>query len=324
MISLGMAIASFVPLVLFWIFGEHHLRAVWRISLGLGFVPAFFVFLWRLNMDEPMHYKKHSMKRIRIPYWLAVKRYWVPLFGISLTWFIFDFIIYPFHIYSSSIINNITGGNQSLTVVLGWSCVIGVFSLPGNVIGAYVCDWIGPRNTMAVGLLFQAIIGFIMSGLFEPLSRNVGAFAVVYGIFLSFASLGPGNCTIILAAKAGPTAVRGQFYAIAAALGKIGALVGTLAFPPIIDAFGGPQSTRGNTGPFWISSGLCVLSIGILMATVGELTHDGMIEEDIKFREYLVANGFDVSMMGIGSETSTRVADEDEKYGSSEDDKVAA
>jgi len=38
---------------------------------------------------------------------------------------------------------------------------------------------------------------------------------------------GPGNCTIILASKTSPTAVRGQFYGIAAAVGKIGAFIGT-------------------------------------------------------------------------------------------------
>lgn len=59
------------------------------------------------------------------------------------------------------------------------------------------------------------------------LTSHIGAFAVVYGIFLSFGELGPGNCLGMLAAKTGPTAVRGQFYGIAAAIGKIGAFVGT-------------------------------------------------------------------------------------------------
>ena len=40
-------------------------------------------------------------------------------------------------------------------------------------------------------------------------------------------SVGPGNCLGMLAAKSGPTAVRGQFYGIAAAIGKIGAFAGT-------------------------------------------------------------------------------------------------
>ena len=42
-----------------------------------------------------------------------------------------------------------------------------------------------------------------------------------------FTVVGPGNCLGMLAAKTGPTAVRGQYYGIAAAVGKIGAFVGT-------------------------------------------------------------------------------------------------
>lgn len=38
---------------------------------------------------------------------------------------------------------------------------------------------------------------------------------------------GPGNCLGLLASKTSPTAVRGQFYGIAAAVGKVGAFVGT-------------------------------------------------------------------------------------------------
>jgi Sugar (and other) transporter len=66
-----------------------------------------------------------------------------------------------------------------------------------------------------------------MSGLYGQLKKHVGAFAVVYGIFLSFGELGPGNCLGLLASKSGPTAVRGQFYGLAAAVGKIGAFAGT-------------------------------------------------------------------------------------------------
>jgi hypothetical protein len=49
MIDFGFVIAAFVPLVLLWIFGLNHLRAVWRISLGLGVIPALAVLVWRLS-----------------------------------------------------------------------------------------------------------------------------------------------------------------------------------------------------------------------------------------------------------------------------------
>ena len=67
-------------------FGENHLRAVWRMSLGLGVIPALVVFFWRLNMDEPERFKKDSMRDTKIPYLLVIKRYWVSLLAISFTW----------------------------------------------------------------------------------------------------------------------------------------------------------------------------------------------------------------------------------------------
>ena len=118
--------------------------------------------------------------------------------------------------------------------------------MPGTIIGAYIVDYLGPKNTMVcpslpivscyhilknasqvLGLVSQAVVGFIMSGLYNLLVSHIAAFAVVYGLFLSLGEVGPGNCLGMLAAKTGPTAVRGQFYGLAAAIGKVGAFVGT-------------------------------------------------------------------------------------------------
>lgn len=158
--------------------------------------------------------------------------------------------------------------------------------MPGTLGGAFLVDYLGPKYTMITGLLLQAVIGFIMSGAYKSLSNNIGAFAVVYGIFLSFGELGPGNCLGLLASKAGPTAVRGQFYGTAAAIGKVGAFVGTWVFPPMITAFShhGADPDRGNTGPFWVGSGLAILSAIIVFLFVQPLNHDGMHEEDIAVR----------------------------------------
>ena len=139
MIDFGFVISSFVPLVLFWMwalpssrfgnlnahsldphrFGNNHLRAVWRLSLGLGVVPALAVLIWRLNMQNPSHYRKNSMRDTRIPYLLIIRRYWVNLLAISLTWFIYDFItcVY-FHIFI------VRCGIQRLTLRPQLSCKI--------------------------------------------------------------------------------------------------------------------------------------------------------------------------------------------------------
>lgn len=329
MIDFGFVVAAFVPLVLYWIFGEHHLRAVWRLSLGLGVIPAVAVFIWRLNMQEPTRFRKDSMARARTPYWLIIKRYWRNLFAICITWFIYDFITYPFSIYSSTVVDTITGNSSALSIVFGWNVVINLFYMPGTIGGALLVDYLGPKHTMILGLMAQAIIGFIMSALYTQLTKHIAAFAVLYGIFLSFGEVGPGNCLGMLAAKTGPTAIRGKFYGIAAAIGKVGAFVGTYVFPDIVNDFqnryGGNNPNIGNTGPFWIGSGLAVLSAIITLVLIKPLTHDGMAEEDRLFREYLEANGYDTSQMGLGlTDESTTFSDGDasEKDGASE--KVAA
>ncbi|KAG7095028.1 hypothetical protein E1B28_005819 [Marasmius oreades] len=317
MIDVGFVIAAFVPLVLFWIFGDNHLRAVWRLSIGLGAVPALLVLIWRIGMEEPERYKRDSMKHAKIPYGLVLKRYGVSLAAISFTWFLYDFIVYPFGLYSSTILNNVTGGSDSLVVVFGWNVVLNLFYIPGTVIGAFIIDYLGPKYTMIAGLLAQAVIGFIMSGLYTRLSGHIAAFAVVYGIFLSLGELGPGNNLGLLASKSSPTAVRGQFYGVAAAIGKIGAFVGTWAFPPMVNAFGGPKSDRGNTGPFWIGSGLAILSALVTFFFIRPLDHDGMMKEDALFREYLEQHGYDTAQMGLGSSDSiaelSSKSDHDEK-----------
>ncbi|PPQ97347.1 hypothetical protein CVT26_006581 [Gymnopilus dilepis] len=308
-LDFGFVIASFVPLILFWILGNDHLNAVWRLSLGLGIIPASAVFLWRLSMDEPVRYKQDCMKYTRIPYVLVLRRYGVRLAAISFVWFLYDFIVYPqFSIYSSIIIDRITGGSENLAVVFGWNVVINLFYMPGTLGGALIIDRLGPKYTMITGLLLQAAIGFIMSGAYEQessMTRHIAAFTAVYGVFLSFGELGPGNCLGLLASKTSPTAVRGQFYGIAAAVGKIGAFIGTWVFPPIIDAFGGPSTTRGNTGPFWIGSGLAILSALVTFVFIEPLDADCMTREDSDFRDYLEAHGFDTSLMGLPGEAST-------------------
>jgi len=196
-----------------------------------------------------------------------------------------------------------TGINANATLVQNWglSVVINLFYMPGTLIGAFCVDFLGPKYTQITGLIFQAIIGFIMSGAYKHLVNVPAAFAVVYGIFLSFGEFGPGNCLGLLAAKSGPTAVRGQFYGVAAAIGKIGAFVGTWAFPPMIAAFshGGTDPDRGNTGPFWVGSGMALLSALVTYLFIHPLTHDGMEREDVEFREYLEAHGWDTSQMGL-------------------------
>ncbi|KDE08170.1 hypothetical protein MVLG_01650 [Microbotryum lychnidis-dioicae p1A1 Lamole] len=299
-IDAAFVVSAFVPLVLLWIAGENHLRVVWRLGFAIGIIPPVLVLFWRLRMAEPARYQVASMKHAPTPYWLTIKRYWKSFLGLSIAWFVYDFIAYPFGIYSSTIVDIITGGSDSLKTIFAWNIVINAFYMPGCIIGAMTVDKIKPKRQMIIGLVLQAVTGFAMSAAFGPLQKHVAGFAVIYGIFLSFGEFGPGDCLGLLASKSWPTAVRGRFYGIAAAIGKIGAFAGTYAFPKIIASF--PAGDKQASGPFWVGSGLAIFSAICVLFLVPEIHADHMTNEDEAFRVYLEANGYDTSRMGLSEE----------------------
>ncbi|GAA5836750.1 hypothetical protein JCM9279_007649 [Rhodotorula babjevae] len=295
-IDVGFVLAALVPYILLFIFGESHLRVIWRLTFGLGIVPALLVLLWRLRMPkEPTRYRESCIKR-NVPYKLVMRRYWRSFLGVSLAWFIYDFITYPFGLFSSIIVDTITGGDDSLKTVFLWALVINLLYIPGTVIGALLVDWLKPKRQIIIFLCLQGAVGFIMSGLYERLVAHIAAFAVVYGIFLSLGEAGPGDNLGLLASKTWPTAVRGQL-----SIGKVGAYVGVWAFPQIIAAF--PEGVSQTRGPFYVGSGLCFLSAIVVFLLVPEVQPNSMAQIDVDFREYLVASGYDISQMGQPEES---------------------
>ena len=89
----------------------------------------------------------------------------------------------------------------------------------------------------------------------------------------------------------------------------------------MIEAFGGDKTTKGNTGPFWVGSGLAIFSALTTLLLIRPLSHDGMIEEDEKFRQYLEEHGYDVTHMGLRSESDSTI-DTAEKRSSDIDEDV--
>lgn len=148
-----------------------------------------------------------------------------------------------------------------------------------------------------------------MAGVYDKILKQVAAFAVVYGIFLSFGEVGPGNNIGLLAAKTCATGVRGRYYGIAAAVGKIGAFVGTWVFPYIQKA--GGNETESAQYPFWVASSLCVLSAVITFFCIPHVGQDTITEEDRRFRAYLESKGWDTTQLGMKEEGAHAVEQEE-------------
>jgi hypothetical protein len=124
----------------------------------------------------------------------------------------------------------------------------------------------------------------------------IANYASVTSIFLSLGELGPGDNIGLVASKTSATAIRGQYYGIAAAMGKVGAFVGTYVLP--IAQKNAPNPTRAGQDPFFISSALCIFSAFIVWFFLPHIGQDTITTEDIRFREYLVENGYDTTTLG--------------------------
>lgn len=237
-------------------------------------------------MVDSTQYRKHAIKR-DIPYWLILKRYWKPMLGTSLAWFMYDFVTYPFGLFSSTIISQLNP-SDSLVQNIGLGTAVNCFYLPGCIVGGILMDRIGRKQTMTLGFACWAVMGFIIGGALGPIQTILPLFVVLYGIFNAFGEMGPGVATFLCAAESFPTPIRGHFLGLAAAVGKAGASIGTQVFTPIQDSFA--SDFQGVQAVFLIGAAFAAVG-GIIAYTLIPDRERDLEDEDAKFRAYLAEHG---------------------------------
>ena len=134
----------------------------------------------------------------------------------------------------------------------------------------------------------------------EP--QNVAGFVILFGVFLALGELGPGDNIGLIASKTSGTAVRGKYYGVAAALGKIGAFVGTKVLEILFNQYKDTDKVKAGQYPFLISSALCLLSAVLAFTCLPKVDQDTIALEDARFRLYLEEHGYDTSLMGTKAE----------------------
>jgi MFS family permease len=203
---------SQVPMIVVLATGEDHLRAAWRICIGIGAIPPLSLLYLRFKLKEPEQYTRHKMTSY--PWKLIIKFYWFRNTVISIIWFVYNFSAYSFGIFASSWLVFILPSDAPLWQSFGWACLTNFFWLPGAVLGAFMSDWIGAKNTLVLGVTLQGIVGFAMTAAYPHLNQpsQVGGFVVMYGIFLALGEVGPGANIGLMSSKLASTPIRGHFY----------------------------------------------------------------------------------------------------------------
>ncbi|KAF9069150.1 MFS Git1p-like glycerophosphoinositol permease, partial [Rhodocollybia butyracea] len=285
-LSFGGPLAVSVFLVVLSAAGTNHLQTVWRVCFGIGILLPMGVFIVRMRMMTTILYKKGAIKQ-NVPYGLVFKRYWKSLIGTCCAWFLYDFVTFPNGVFSATIIASVIKGSD-IKKTAEWQLLLGTIALPGIFVGAWLCNVIGRRNTLMLGfsgyLVFGLIIGCAYNQLTTP--KLIPLFIVFYGLMQSSGNMGPGDMLGLVSVESYPTAVRGTCYGISAALGKVGAAVGTQAFTPI-------QTNLGKRWTFIVAAIVGVLGILVTYFFIPDMTGVDLADEDVKFMEYLADNGWE-------------------------------
>lgn len=312
-LSLGGPVALIIFLIVNQICGNgRHLQAIWRTMFAIGAVWPLSVIYFRLKLRTSELYKRSAIKR-KVPYLLVVRYYWKRLIGTTIAWFLYDFVTFPNGVFSAGIISNVLKGDdaKNLSKIASWNLLLSVMSIPGVFIGSYLMDRIGRKYTIMVGFSGYLIFGLSVGLAYDKVSNITPLFIVLYGLMMSSGNLGPGNGMGLISSESFATPVRGTCYGFSAAIGKVGAVVGNQAFTPI-------QKNLGKKWTFIIAAICGVAGLLVTYIFVPHLREDDLLEEDIKFKNYLLNNGW-TGTFGNGEALTEEEAQFDKSLNSDSD-----
>ncbi|KAE8208304.1 hypothetical protein CF327_g7131, partial [Tilletia walkeri] len=283
------------------------LDITWRICFGIGALLPLIVFYFRWKMMNSKLYHRGAIRK-NVPYLLAIKRYWKRFLGTSLSWAIYAFCVFPAGISSGTIIATIVK-DPTLKITAEYQLLFAAMVIPGAVLGAFALPYFGSKYLLITGLAGYLIINLSIGLAWDKLMHNAPAFVVLFGLLNTFGSFGPGTACGLVSVESYPTALRGTFYGLSAAVAQTGAVIGTHVFRYVQDHY-------GKKWPFIIAAIVGLVGIVIAYFFVLDTTKFDLEAEDEAWRQYLLANGWnhemgDGSSMGPSHLASEVVRDDD-------------
>ncbi|XP_065848052.1 probable inorganic phosphate transporter 1-8 [Euphorbia lathyris] len=299
----------------------------WRLILMLGAIPAGLTYYWRMMMPETARYTALvennvlqaakdmekvldvSMSQIaeeeillqdRQTYPLFSKkflrRHGRDLFSCSINWFLLDIVFYSSNLFQSQIysqflkLENDNVYQESFKIAAFQAIVAISATIPGYYFTVFFIDRIGRRKIQITGFFSMGLVYFALGISYSHWRDNTNAgFLVLYGLTFFFANFGPNTTTFIVPAELFPARFRSTCHGIAGAVGKLGALVGSLGVlwatdeKDMVDDVLVPKN-KAMTVTLVVLGVVCVLGMVLSYLytpeTMGRSLEDNEIDED--------------------------------------------
>jgi MFS family permease len=233
----------------------HPSPAAWRWMLGAGLIPTIVLVAARSGVPESDHWAKHAEDRAAsggtsASYWsLFSDHYLRRTLLATVPWSLMDVTLYGVGMFTPTILAalSLVGRGSFLSMDIASSegtALLDIFLLAGFALNIWLVERWGRIRLQALGFMGMAI-GLLLLSLSAMAPGEHKRLALVlcgFAIFNLMVNAGPNPTTYLLPAELFPTELRASGHGLAAAAGKLGAVVG-IFFLPVLKARVGIATT---------------------------------------------------------------------------------
>jgi len=204
----------------------------WRMALAIGALPGLILLPYKVASAS-----KAQDTTTKSTFWkdLGNKAYWPRLIGTAGGWFLFDIVFYGNTLFHSVVTKQVFKGQEpTIENNAVQSLILFAIALPGYWVATYLMDSWGRKNIQMLGFGMMTILYCLLAGLLHGgFKGKPGLLLFIYGLTFFFANFGPNSTTFILPSETYPTHVRATMNGFSAAMGKVGAAIGSSTFKPL-------------------------------------------------------------------------------------------
>ncbi|MQL69630.1 hypothetical protein Taro_001934 [Colocasia esculenta] len=161
------------------------------------------------------------------------------LFACAGAWFILDIVFYSSNLFQSQIYKSWYPNPDQVNTyreaynVAKFQAIIAVAStIPGYWATVCFIERVGRRKIQIMGFLLMGVFLFAIGGPYDRYWENKTKawFIVLYALTFFFSNFGPNTTTFIVPAELFPARFRSTCHGISGAVGKVGAIIGSVGF----------------------------------------------------------------------------------------------